>query len=148
MRLYFGRVMFASVALLGVAGVAFADGQDDRAKLTGKWQGASANWMIEQNGDSVHIVNSNGAQTVEDISCSTSGKECAVKNAGHSAKVSMWFNGAKLVELETTGNSTVKRRFSVSGNGDTLDVETIPVTAGGTGETVHYKRATAETARQ
>jgi uncharacterized protein YfaP (DUF2135 family) len=138
-----------AIGLAISAGMAFADDQADRAKLTGKWQsaaGAQSSWTLAENGDSIHIVNADQGQPVEDFSCTTSGKECSVKHAGHSSKVSMWFNGSKLVELETTGNQTVKRRFSVSGNGDTMDIETIAVTAGGSPEITHFKRATEQAA--
>jgi hypothetical protein len=41
--------------------------------------------------------------------------------------MSMWFNGPKLIELETTGNQGVKRRFTVTGDGDSMELETIRV---------------------
>jgi hypothetical protein len=128
-------------------GVAMADDQADRAKLNGTWQSDTAgqsSWTLTENGDSIHIVNSSQGQPVEDFNCSTSGKECSVKHSGHSSKVSMWFNGSKLVELETTGNQTIKRRFNVTGKGDTMDLETVPVTAGGSPEISHFKRATVQ----
>lgn len=144
----------ASALALGVllaAGVAMADDQTDRAKLSGNWQsdaGNQSSWTLSEDGDSIHIVNSDKGQTVADFKCSTSGKECSVKDSGHSAKVSMWFNGSKLVELETVGSQTVKRRFSVSGSGDTMDLETIPVSGSGSTETVHFKRAPVQAAKQ
>jgi uncharacterized protein YfaP (DUF2135 family) len=138
-----------TIMLAVSAGMALADDQADRAKLSGKWQsaaGSQSSWTFTENGDSIHIVNADQGQPVADFNCTTSGKECSVKHAGHSSKVSMWFNGSKLVELETTGNQTVKRRFSVSGNGDTMDIETIAVTAGGSPEITHFKRAAEQAA--
>jgi hypothetical protein len=96
---------------------------------------------LEKSGDSVHVVNSNPTKTIEEFDCNTVGKECAIKNNGHKSKVSLWFNGAALIELETTGNQVVKRRFTVTGNGDTMDLETIPIVPGGQPETAHFKRA-------
>jgi len=117
----------------------------------GTWQSdngaAQASWTLAEKGDSIHVANSNGGQTVEDFACNTSGKECSVKHAGHSAKVSMWFNGAKLVELESTGSQTVKRRFTVTGK-DSMDVETIHVSEGGSPEIAHFKRSPVESAKQ
>jgi hypothetical protein len=51
----------------------------------------------------------------------------------------MWFNGPKLVELETSGTQVVKRRFSITGNGDTMDLEAIPIAPVGKVETSHFK---------
>jgi hypothetical protein len=60
----------------------------------------------------------------------------------------MWFKGAKLVELETTGNQVVKRRFTVTADGDSMELETIPVTATASTETAHFKRAPAGAAKE
>jgi hypothetical protein len=49
----------------------------------------------------------------------------------------MWFNGPKLVELETRGAQVVKRRFSITGDGDTMDLETIPIVPTGKSEITH-----------
>jgi hypothetical protein len=42
--------------------------------------------------------------------------------------------------METTGTLVVKRRFAVTGIGETMDLETIPVTPSGQTETTHFKR--------
>ncbi len=60
----------------------------------------------------------------------------------------MWFNGAKLVELETRGNQVVKRRFTVTGDGDSMELETIPLVPAGSGETTHFKRAPVGVAKE
>jgi len=76
------------------------------------------------------------------------GKECAVEDAGRRSKVSMWFNGPKLVELETRGTEIVKRRFSITGNGETMDLETIPIAPSGKVETAHFKRVPSAVAKK
>jgi hypothetical protein len=53
----------------------------------------------------------------------------------------MWFNGDKLVELETKGREVVKRSFAVPQQGDTLEVEVIPIVPEGRTETLHFARA-------
>jgi hypothetical protein len=99
----------------------------------GRWQQSDGNgetkstWALENSGGSIHVTNSNGTQTVAEFKCNTVGKECAGKDAGRPSKMSMWFKGPKLVELETRGNQVVKRRFSIIGDGDTMDLETIPI---------------------
>ena len=130
--------------------MAVADDQADRQKLNGTWQAVESSqgsWTLNGTGDAIHVVNANQGQAVEDFNCNTSGKECAVKHAGHSSKVSMWFNGSKLVELETSGNSTIKRRFNVTGSGDTMDVEIVDVTAGSAPVVEHFKRAPVQAAK-
>jgi hypothetical protein len=68
------------------------------------------------------------------------GKECEVKDAGRKVKVTLFFNGPKLVVLETRGDEVVKKRFGAVETGDTLELEVIPVAPDGKTETVHFKR--------
>ncbi len=145
-------LMVALSALLLVSS-AFADDDSSRAKLMGRWQQSDGNgetkstWDLEGVGSSIHVTNSKGTQTVVEFECNTVGKECTVEDAGRRSKVSMWFNGPKLVELETRGTEIVKRRFSITGDGDTMDLETIPI-ASGKVETAHFKRIPSAVAKQ
>jgi hypothetical protein len=147
-----GSVVVLSALLL--AGSAFADDDSSRAKLMGQWQQTDGSgetksaWTFEGSGDSIHVVKSVGAQTSAEFECNTLGKECAVKDAGRRAKVSMWFNGPKLVEMETVGSEVVKRSFSIAGDGDAMDIETTPIAPGGATETTHFKRVSAAAAKQ
>ena len=59
----------------------------------------------------------------------------------------MWFNGSKLVEMETRGPHRVKRRFSISSDTDSMELETIPIVPPGKSETAHFKRVSAATAK-
>ena len=93
------------------------------------------------------MTSSNGTQTVEEFKCNTMGKECAGKDAGRPSKVSLWFNGPKLVELETRGTQVVKRRFIISGDGDTMNLETIRIVPTGKSETVHFRRVPSAVAK-
>jgi hypothetical protein len=145
------RALSITVSTLLLAGSALSVEDAVRAKLTGKWEqgdGVGENkttWTLKESGDSMHVTNTSLTATVEDFDCNTLGKECDIKHAGHKSKVSVWFNGAKLVELETTGNQVVKRLFTVTGNGDTMDLETIPLVPSGPSETTHFKRAVQST---
>ena len=143
------------LSTLLLASTAIADDDSSRAKLMGKWQQIDGNgepkssWDLEEGlADSIHVTNSSGAQTVTEFECNTMGKECAVKDAGRKSKVAMWFNGPKLVEMETRGNQVVKRRFSITGDGDTMDLETIPIAPAGKVETSHFKRVSPVMAKQ
>jgi hypothetical protein len=136
--------MFALVAL---AMIAAADNFSDREKLLGSWQPQQTSakeagaWMIESKGADVwHITHSVGDQKLLEFECSTMGRDCEAKESGKPAKVSMWFNGPKLVELETKGKEVVKRRFAVAGEGDTLEIEVIPIEPAGKTETLRFRR--------
>ena len=121
-----------------------ADDTSARAQLIGAWQpkdsGAkdSGVWTFEQkSGDVIHITYSVGDQKMVELECSTTGKDCKVKDTGKSATVSMWFSGRNLVSLETKGPEIVKRRFGVE-DGGSLEVETIPIQPDGKTEKVEF----------
>ena|ERR1035438_1214774 len=135
--------LIAFGALVGSS--AFADSAAERAKLYGSWQtggegGAGKTvWILENRGNAFHIVNSQGDKKIADFAC-VLGQECGVKDGGRKVKVTLYFNGAKLVEMEIRGEEIVKRRFGAEETGDALDLEVIPVTPEGKTETVHFKR--------
>jgi hypothetical protein len=146
------RVLVAGLSTLLLAGSALTADDDVRAKLTGKWLSdgngeAKSTWTLKEVGDSIHVNNSNATGIIVEFDCNVGGKECEIKHAGHKSKVAMWFNGPKLVEMETIGTQVVKRRFTVTGNGDTMDLETIPLVPGGETETTHFKRDPAEASK-
>ena len=148
------RVSIVTLSALLLAGSALADDDSGRARLMGRWQQSDENgqtkstWALESLAGAIHVTSSNGTQTVEEFKCNTVGKECAGKDAGRPSKVSLWFNGPKLVELETRGTQVVKRRFSISGDGDTMDLETIPIVPTGKSETVHFRRVPSAVGKQ
>jgi hypothetical protein len=131
------------LAALVFSVAAFAD-DADRAKLMGSWESQSGNsetWLLEAKGDAVHITYLQGDKKLAEFECDTDGKDCATKVGGHSAKMSLWFNGSKLVVLETKGSEVVKRRFAIAGAGEEMDLEIIPIASDTKAETVHFKRA-------
>jgi len=149
------RFPIIALSTMLLVSTAFADDEANRAKLMGKWQQSDGNeeaksmWALsEVTADSIHVINSSGAQTVAEFECNTIGRECAVKDAGRKSKVSMWFNGPKLVELETKGAQVVKRRFSITGDGDAMELETIPIAPAGKVETSHFNRVPPVVAKQ
>jgi len=139
-------LVIALSAFIFVPVHAFGDDTSGRAKLIGSWQpqdpGAkeSGAWTFEQKGnDRIRVSYTVKDQKVFEFECNTTGMDCEVKDSGKSAKVSMWYIGSKLVELETKGSEVVKRRFGV-GDGDSLEVETIPVQPNGQTEKVQFRR--------
>ena len=137
------RRLVLPCAVILCAAALWADDAADRAKLAGKWKNADQSWTIEPKADTIRITAMKGEKTLADFECNSSGRDCNVKDGGSTAKVSLYFNGAKLVETETKGNEIVKRRFSVPEN-DAMEVEVIPVVPDGKTETLHFKRIAAE----
>lgn len=89
-----------------------------------------AKLTIAQKDASITISESEG----HPIECSTAGKECQVKNEGKLSKVSFWFDGAKLVQMEITGHAGEhirKRQLSLSPSGKTMQMEVIPISPAG-----------------
>lgn len=139
------NALFA-IAVLTTA--AFCDDVSDRAKLLGAWQPAESTpkeavtWKLESKGsDVLRVTQSLGDQTLLVFECATNGQECDTKESGKAMKVSLYFNGPKLVEWETRGKQVVKRRFGIAEDGVTLEMEIIPITAAGKAETLRFHRA-------
>lgn len=145
-------VMMLSVVIFGE--VAFADDAADRAKLLGTWQLEHGNdkegsiWMLEDRNDVLHIVQSQNSQKLAEFECGTGGRDCDATDSGHQAKVSMWFSGPKLVQLETRGNDVIKRRFAIVGQGDAMEVEVLPIVPAGKTEILQFKRIQQVSASQ
>lgn len=134
------------LAVLVTAASLFAF-DDARAKLMGSWQPDEPSsqgggvWTLERkDGDILRLTYMQGDQKVTEFECNTTGQECQVKDSGKSAKVSMWFSGSTLVELETRGSEVFKRQFAISPQGDNLEVEVIPIEPAGKPETFHLRR--------
>ena len=136
-------VAFCTGLLLVLAGIAMADEQADRDKLIGKWQeqgkDASVVWLLETKGNDLHVAHTLGGKE-EEFQCNLMGRDCDVKLSGHKAKVSMWYNGPMLVELETRGAEIVKRRFRIAADGQTMEVENIPVMPAGKPTVTKWER--------
>ena len=126
----------------------FAQSEEDRQKLNGTWHLGDATWMLEQKPDAFHITQNKAGQKALDIECNTMGRECKTKEAGKAVKVSMWFQGANLIQIETKGTEVVKRRFVVKEDGDTLELELSPIQPAGKPEVVLLKRVTETTAKK
>jgi hypothetical protein len=145
-RLYLTAFLGASLG-----SIALADDAEERAKLTGTWQSSQgekggavkAVWILESQGDSYHITNSQGDKKMAEYACALV-KECEVKDGGRKVKVTLFFNGSKLVLIETRGDQIVKRLFATAQTGDALDLQVIPMAPDGKTETLHLQRVHAE----
>jgi hypothetical protein len=146
--------IYLSLAALFCAS-ACADAADDdagRAKLIGSWQVSSnaqgAAWTFSYTIDSVKVTQIEGGNTIADFACGVDGKECQVKIAGKKATVSFWFNGPRLVEVETRGSNVVKRRFGVGTPDDVMELEIMPMSSSAKNETLKFKRLATESAKK
>jgi len=140
-----------AIGTLALAIPAAAGDLEQRQKLAGSWQNSGAGpetWILEVTGDQMRITESAKGEKVVEYECNTLGKECEVKELGKHAKVSMWFNGPRLVAMEVRGNDVLKRRFEASEDGAGMKVEIIPIAPAGKTETLQLKRVVTAAAAQ
>jgi hypothetical protein len=143
------RIVGIGVLVLGAC--ALASDEDQRAKLTGSWQiqtegsrEASA-YTLQPSDDGMRISGTDAGKVVIEVDCKMA-QECDIKDAGHHAKVMMYFNGPKLVVNETIGSRVVRKRYSVADDG-TMQLEVIPIEPEGKTEVIVFKRATTQAAK-
>jgi hypothetical protein len=118
-------------------------GQDAQTHISGTWRLSSdktTQLLLDLKDDSIHVKESKGAETLADYTCNTMGKECKVKEQGHAAMVSYWFNGPKLVEMKVRGSNVVKRRFELDDGGKTLKVELNQIVPNSSHENLTFAR--------
>lgn len=137
---------YASTVLTAVlfAGAVFAEDTNSRALLIGEWQNVndadqSSTWIIEQKGEAIRIVASKGDQKLIESECKPVGVDCEAKDSGKAAKISMYYNGPALVQLETKGSEVTKRRFTAKDQ-ESVDLEIFRLIPSGNTETLHLKR--------
>ena len=137
--------MTALTALLLCVPV-LADDISDRAKLLGSWQaqddsGKEATvWVLEVKGMALHISESRGNVKISEFECAPKGVDCEGTVAGNKATVTMYYDGPALVQLETKGSDVTRRRFTVTGQPDMMDLDVRPIVGAGKAETLHLKR--------
>jgi hypothetical protein len=113
---------------------ALADAQQNKPNLSGKWQlnsskselhtgkSSGINLIIEQSGASIHVVRttntSDGKQAVMDFHCTTNGKDCDTKGT----KVSLWYDGTSLVEMDITAEVIIKNNMTLAPDGKSISI--------------------------
>ena len=140
------RLIAVLLVLLPLEMVLLADDTTDRVKLLGSWVlrkgGGSADaWIIDGAASGLHLIQTEDAKTIADFECTIGGRDCDVRIGGHKATVSMYYNGAALVELETRGDKVIKRRFSILPSGNSMKLEVIPVTGNDASREFQFQRA-------
>jgi len=134
---------------------AAADDVDSRAKISGEWQlqsgsgkASGESWILDGKDDAIRVTQFQSGRKLAEFDCNTLGRDCEAKDSNRRVKVSFWFNGPKLVQLETRGTDVVKRRFSVVEQGDEMEVEVIPIFPAGKPVVTRFKRVQVAAARQ
>jgi hypothetical protein len=145
------RIAVAAL-VFGVVSVPLALSQSaSEPDLSGNWvdsSNASDKITIQEKGNKIQVHETDGDKVTADYTCSLSGQQCESKEDGHSAKVMIYYNGSKLVEITERGSDVSKRRFSLSKDGNTMSVEIIPVSSEGNTTTRTYQKQDAQVANQ
>ena len=134
--LHLGGILLMSVVPIQVWAA------NDDPSYSGTWQAAdkTSELVVEQTGDAIHVTEQRAGKTLSDYTCKSDGKDCNFKEEGKKAKVSVYFNGPKLVEIRTRGDVVMKRRFGLTNDGKTLEVESMPIVPPGKTETALYAK--------
>jgi hypothetical protein len=111
--------------------------------VSGTWlceANASLKWVISQEPEAIHVQELNEGKVEADFTCPLNGKACAVKENSHSETIMMYFNGTKLVEIRERGGDALKQWLTVSADGKTLTVETVPLSSNQKTSKVSFRR--------
>ncbi len=126
-------VTASTCLVLSLFAIPAAAQDEEKPNLSGTWQFdasksdvrpgkiSSATWVIEAGENSIHITQTeNGKSKKLESQCTTDGKECKFPG---DRRVSFWYNGPVLVEMETKSERAVRYRLKISEDGKTLTVE-------------------------
>ena len=119
--------------------------------LSGTWiDNSNANTRItfQEKGDKIQVHETDGDKVIADYTCNLSGQQCEIKEDGHSAKVMIYYNGSKLVEITERGSDVSKRRFSLSKDGNSMTMELIPLSSEGKTITRTYQKQDSQVANR
>jgi hypothetical protein len=125
------------------AAAAFSAFAQQTPSFSGTWvlqKDSNIKLVLEQTPDKIHVQELKGGEVVTEYTCNLDGKDCAIKEEGHPAKVALWFNGPKLVELRTRGGEITRRRFTLDAGGKLLNVEMSPMSSQGKTEILAYSK--------
>jgi hypothetical protein len=114
---------------------ALSNAQQNKPNLSGKWQlntrksevhsriPYAVNLAMDQKGSAIHLVRTArtnaGRDTVTEFNCTTDGKDCDVKGV----KISLWYDGASLVEMDIAVQSVTKSSMTLSDDGKTISID-------------------------
>jgi len=128
------RITVSLAAFLLLSGPVLSGAETGKPDLSGKWAGKGVVFLIEQQGDKIHIKEMRGAdpkdEDITELNCVPRGQECAAQDGKDSASASVYYNGPVLVVWKThgrKGDSVTKQRFSLSPEGDSLILEVMHI---------------------
>jgi hypothetical protein len=125
---------YAGIFFIGIFGLlaAMVTGQQTKPNFSGKWQAnaeksqfhsgqaSAVSLTIEQKDASIHVVKTmktgNGKESITEFTCTTDGKDCDAKGV----KVSLWYDGTSLVEMDIADNLVVKTSMTLDENAKTI----------------------------
>jgi len=129
-----------------------AAAQNSKPNFSGNWQlnsgkselhsgkTASEKLTIEQKGSSIHVVRtakaSDGKETVTEFNCTTDGKDCDAKGT----KVSLWYDGQDLVEMDIGSDVVTKTRMSLAPDGKSMNCETSFISPQADGDKMYLEK--------
>lgn len=111
--------------------------------ISGTWvesTNEAIKWVFTSKDDSMHVREMDGDRLVADFTCVVDGQECAVKEDGRPLKVMLYYNGPVFVAIRERGNDVTKERITVSPDGKTLEVETVPLSETQKSEKLTFER--------
>jgi len=132
------------LVIAGLASVASANGQTSlKTKFTGTWELALDKSDVKvtklaglqlkidhPDKNEIHVVEmaktDNGQEKRREYTCSTMGRECDVSDGSQADKLSMYYDGPKLIVIERIGkdsDTVVKRIYELSEDGSTLTIQ-------------------------
>jgi hypothetical protein len=132
------------------APISFAQGAASPVDLSGNWvdsTNSAQKITINEKGDSIKVRETDGDRVVADYTCNLSGQPCKIKEDGRPVQVTLYYNGSKLVEFKQRGNDVEKRRFSLSNDGKTMQVEVIPLSSTGRSIQRTYQKQDSQVAQ-
>ncbi len=124
-----------------------ADETEKREQLVGKWEAEDADaksvsWTLAGDLTKLHITEFDGDKELIGFECSPDGKPCGSKTSGKRGEVSMWFNGSKLVVMQTRGTDAFQQEFKLASD-DILEVKIVPLVPSGSPQKHRFHRVKA-----
>jgi hypothetical protein len=122
----------------------------DHPNFSGDWQldtakseGARAKAIqlaIKQEGDTIAVTSEEEGQSLE-FKCATTGQNC--KRKGEPGEVSIYYNGAVLVELDMDGNNgdhVIKKRLDFAHGGKSMEIAVMRISPPGPSEKLVFAK--------
>jgi hypothetical protein len=95
---------------------------------------------IKQDGDTIAVTSEEDGKSLE-FKCATNGQNC--KRKGEPGEVSLYYNGAVLVELDMDGHDSdhvIKKRLHLAGDGKSMEMEVMRISPPGPAEKLVFAK--------